>query len=65
MANYLNYSPMALSVASMITQYVTGKCIIASINYGVNFYGHRRNRILIDTFYKAGITIIYAGVPLI
>ena len=56
---------MALSVASVITQYVTGKCIIASINYGVNFYGHRRNRILIDTFYKAGITISYAGVPLI
>ena len=58
----LDFDPKTLSLASIITQYVTGKRMTTSINYGVDLYGHSRNRELVDEFHKAEFIISYADI---
>ena len=61
----LDSSPKTLSIASIISQYVTGHRTTTSINYGVDLHGHSRSKELLDFFHKAGFTISYADVLLL
>ena len=61
----LDFSPKTLCLASIITQYVTGKRTTTAINHGIDLHGHRRNKDLVDVFHKAGFIISYADTLLL
>ena len=58
----LDFDPNTLCLASIITQYVTGKRTTTSINHGVDLHGHSRSKELVDEFHKAGFIISYADI---
>ena len=61
----LDFRPKTLSLASMITQYVTGQRTATCINLGVDLHGHTRSKELVDMWHRAGIIISYADVQLL
>ena len=62
---HLDFSPKALWVASIITQFVTGKGTTTAISHGIDLHGHMRNKDLVDVFHKAGFIISYANILLL
>ena len=62
---HLDFSPKTLCLASIITQYVTGKRTNTAINHGIDLHGHTRKKDLVDVFHKAGFIISYAGILLL
>ena len=62
---HLDFSPKTLCLASIITQYVTGKRTTTAMNHGIDLHGHTRNKDLVDAFHKAGFIISYANILLL
>ena len=56
----VNLSPTTLSLASMITYYVTGQHKTTAINLGINPHGMTRSKDLVETLHKHGVCISYA-----
>ena len=53
-------SPEALSLASMITYYVTGSRTSTVVNMGVTVHGMTGSKQLVETLHKTGASISYA-----
>ena len=62
---HLNFSPKALCLASITTQYVTGKRTTTAINRDIDLHRHTCNKDLVDVFHKAGFIISYANILLL
>lgn len=52
-------SPTILSLASMLTYYITGRRTTSVINLGVNVHGMTRSKDLVNTLHKSGVCISY------
>ena len=61
----VNLSPTTLSLASMITYYVTGQRTATAINLGMNLHGMTRSKDLVETLHKSGVCISYADALLL
>ena len=53
----VNLSPTTLSLASMITYYVTGQRTTTAINLGSNLHGMTRSKDLVETLHKSDVCI--------
>ena len=60
-----NISPTTLSLASMITSYVTRQRTISTINMGVTVHGMTRSKDLVETLHRSGVCISYADTLLL
>ncbi|KAL8608806.1 hypothetical protein ACOMHN_059488 [Nucella lapillus] len=58
-------SSTSLSLASMITYYVTGKRTSTAVNLGVNVHGMTRSKDLVNTLHKSGVCISYSDTLLL
>ena len=58
-------SPETLSLASMITSYVTGSRTSTVVNMGVTVHGMTRSKELVETLHKSGASISYADTLLV
>ena len=61
----VDHSPNTLSLASMVTYYVTGQRTSTAINMGVNVHGMTRSKDLVETLHKSGVCISYADTLLL
>ena len=61
----MDSSPVAHTLASLLTMYVKGKRTVCSIDLAVTFHGLTRNKELINILHKSGIGINYADVLLL
>ena len=57
-----NINPATLSLASLITSYITGRRTISSINLGVTLHGMTRSKKVIETFHRYGFCISYSDI---
>ena len=57
-----DHDAKTLSLASMITQHVTGRRTTTAINYGVDLHGHTQSKDLVQSFHKAGFVISYPDI---
>ena len=60
-----DFSPAAISLASMITYHITGQRNATVINLGVSVHGLTRSKYLVDTLHKSGVCISYADTLLL
>ena len=60
-----DFSPETLSLASMITYYVTGSRTSTVVNMGVTVHGMTRCKELVETLHKSGASISYADTLLV
>ena len=58
-------NPTTLSLASMITSYVTGQRTISTINMGVTVHGMTRSKDLVETLHRSGVCISHADTLLL
>ena len=61
----VDISPEALSLASLITQYVSGRCTATSINLSMTAHGMTRSKVLVEILRKSAIFISYADIQLL
>lgn len=61
----VDLNPTTLSLASMITYYITGQRTSTVINLGVNVHGMTRSKDLMETLHKSGVCISYADTLLL
>ena len=61
----VDLSPTTLSLASMITYYITGQRTSTVINMGVNVHEMTRSKDLMGTLYRSGDCISYADTLLL
>ena len=58
-------NPTTLSLASMITSYVTGQRTISTINMGVTVHGMTRSKDLVETLHRSDVCICHADTLLL
>ena len=61
----LDFSPETLSLASLVSQYVTGRRSAHSINMSITAHGMMRSRVLVDIMKKSAVFISYADILLL
>ena len=61
----INESPRIRSIASILTQYITGKRTTTCINFGIDLHGHTRSKALVNNWHTAGIIISYSDIQLL
>ena len=57
---HLDFSSKKLCLASIITQYVTGKRTTTAIKHDIDLHGYTHNKDLVDVFRNSGFFISYA-----
>ena len=58
----VDLSPSTLSLASLITQYVTKQPTTTAINATITLHGMTRSKELVDSYYRLGMGISYSNV---
>ena len=61
----VDLSPSALSLASLLTQYITNCPTTTAINATVTLHGITRSKELVDSYHKLGMGISYSNVLLL
>jgi hypothetical protein len=61
----VDLSPSTLSLASLITQYITKRPTTTAINATVTLHGMTRSKELVDSYYKMGMGISYRNILLL
>ena len=64
-SNNLNGSPETLSLASMITYYITGSRTSTAVNMVVTVHGMTHSKELVETLHKSDASISYADTLLV
>ena len=61
----VDISPEALSLASLITRYVSGRRTATSINLSMTAHGMTRSKVLVEILRKSAVFISYADIQLL